>query len=237
MTTSTGKQRGPLVEDAVDDRRVAVGVDGDQPARSPDHQRARAHPARGEQVVGHAVRLHRGLFPSRHDDRPGAGGVVHGSRRHPHRPGHDLCRVVGRRRRHRRWLSSLAGFICPALPDGADRVRQLHRGNQGDRGPVSRREPLDRRRRLQRGRAARLRDRAAVRARPAARTAGPERADGVHRADGARAPLAAAVAGDLSGQGSDGGRLGEACRRRRPRPARRSRSGSSFGTARSWVCS
>ncbi len=158
------EQRGPLVEDAVDDRRVAVGVDGDQPARSPDHQRARAHPARGEQVVGHAVRLHRGLLPDRHDDRPGAGGVVHGSRRHPDRTGHDLCRVVGRRRRPGAGVVA-RGVHRSALPHGPDRVRQLHRGDQGDRGPVSRREPLDRRRRLQRGRAARIGDRAAVRAR------------------------------------------------------------------------
>ena len=75
------------------------------------------------------------------------------------------------------------------------------------------REPLDRGWGLQRGRAARLGDRAAVRARPAARTLGRQRADGVHRADGARAPLAPAVAGDLPGQGSDGGGLGKARRR------------------------
>ena len=154
----------PLVEDAVDDRRRCSRRRWRSTcsiARSSTCSRRSC----ARRTTGRATqyRLHRGGVPSRHDDRAGAGGIVHGSRRHPHRPGHDLCRMVDRRRRP--GAGCLARRIHrAALPDGPDRVRQLHRGNQGDRGPVSRREPLDRRRGLQRGRAARIGDRAAVRA-------------------------------------------------------------------------
>ena len=159
-------------------------------------------------MVRHAVRVYRRRLPGRHDGGAGAGRVVHGSRRHAHRSGRDLRRVVDRRRRPR------AGGIPrrihrAALPDGSDRVRQLHRRHQSDRGPVSRRQPVDRGRRLQRGRAARFGDRAAVRAGAAQGEARRQRADGLHRADRARAVLAAAVALDLPRQGEDGGCLVE----------------------------
>ena len=199
---------GLLVEDAVDDRRAALRVDRDQPARPPDRCRcSRRCCATRIQVDQRAVRLHRGRLQARHDGRPGAGRLVHGPRRHAHRPGDDLRRLVVicacTRSSGRRSMPRRSGPGCrvagspvhrPALPDGPGRVRQLHRRHQGARRPVSRRQPLPRRRGLQRGRAVRIGHRAAVRAVPAQRTVRRERADGVHHSDGARAALAAAVA-------------------------------------------
>ena len=71
----------PLLQDPLDDRRVALDVDRDQSSRSPDLLGARAAPARDVYLEQHAVRIRRRGVQPRDDARSGAGRCVDGPRR------------------------------------------------------------------------------------------------------------------------------------------------------------
>ncbi len=97
VTTSPGT----LITGTLDDRRPAVGLDRDQPARSSGAVGARVRAPNPVPVEQRAVRLHRRLLQPRHDDGADPGRRADGPARHAFGPGADLRRLVAARCRAR----------------------------------------------------------------------------------------------------------------------------------------